>query len=453
MGNNAPSSRRPDKAPATRHPSSKRGSAKDRPFAPSPLHAPNKGVSRQALPRNTERASAPAVPSGIGNFKPDLFFAKGMRSIPEALDRIMPLRHAHKADLPDAIRELSALLTTERHALSRSYWSSPRFVSAYLRYFLPWNMLRLHRLFTALPLPSPQEENPLVLDLGSGPLSVPLALWLSRPAWRKAAVRLHCSDTAPRPMHIGLALLEQLAAMLDEPLRWSVHLDRAPLAKVLNKPDGKPYLITAGNVLNEWEGQELEDAPVAERLGEIAYAVSRRLAPSGHALFIEPGTRLGGTLTATLRTQALEEGLFPLAPCTHQEACPLLGNRARGWCHVHDELTPGSVPFWLKDLSQKARLPKQSISFSYVLLHASDGEATPEKETAKPEQLVNARLLSDAFQVPTLGFARYACSKHGLLLIPHAGELGAGQTVRCLLPETPRRDAKSGAIIAQQVEI
>ena len=55
----------------------------------------------------------------------------------------MPLSRNHHADLPEAIRDLSAMLTYERGGLGRSYWSAPRYVSAYLRYFLPWNLVRL----------------------------------------------------------------------------------------------------------------------------------------------------------------------------------------------------------------------------------------------------------------------------------------------------------------------
>ena len=84
-----------------------------------------------------------------------------------------------------------------------------------------------------------------------------------------------------------------------------------------------PYLLMAGNVLNE-----LKDKPgvsVDERMADLAVAVGRTLHPEGTALFVEPGTRLSGTLTAKLRETALEEGLTPVAPCPHLGPCPLLG--------------------------------------------------------------------------------------------------------------------------------
>ena len=390
--------------------------------------------------------------SPASRFVPDAFAAEALRRLPEALDSVMPLRRAHRADLPDAIRELSAQLTTERYALARSYWSSPRLVSAYLRYFLPWNLLRLHCLFRELALPLPvQGTPPSLVDLGSGPLSVPLALWISRPEWREAPLRVVCADTAPRPMALGLQLLEQLAGLMRVPLVWQIQLERAPLTRVLNDIRLRPTLLTGGNVLNEWQAQSQDTSiPFSERVGEVAMAVARQIAAGGTALFVEPGTRLGGTLTATLRQAALEEGLQVVAPCPHANECPLLGRRDRGWCHVHRELASDAAPAWLSSLTQAARLAKQSLSFSYVQLCAPS--EVSERTSARPEHgLVQARLLSDAFLVPGLGQARYACSSRGLLLVPHAARLCPGSAITCRLDSSPRKDGKSGALIAEAV--
>ena len=413
------------------------------------------GADRMAKKDSRGVGEAPGLRlcvSPASRFMPDGFAAEALRRLSEALDAVMPLRRAHRADLPDAIRELSAQLTTERYALARSYWSSPRLVSAYLRYFLPWNLLRLHCLFRELELPLPAEGTaPSLLDLGSGPLSVPLALWISRPEWREAPLRVVCVDTSPRPMTLGLQLLEHLAGLMQVPLTWQIHLERAPLTRVLNDVRLRPSLLTGGNVLNEWQAQSQDtSSPFSERVGEVALAVARQLGTDGTALFVEPGTRLGGTLTATLRQAALEEGLQAVAPCPHGGDCPLLGHRDRGWCHVHRELASDAAPAWLTSLTQAARLAKQSLSFSYLQLRAGAPE-TAQVRTQAGHGLVEARLLSDAFLVPGLGQARYACSSRGLLLVPHAAGLCPGSLVTCRLGSSPRKDGKSGALIAEGV--
>jgi len=408
----------------------------------------------------------------------DPFVTAALNALPDALDELMPLARAHRADLPDAIRELSALLTSDRGGMNHSYWSAPRFVSAYLRYFLPWNLVRLTRLLPSLDLPSPvsscsgpearAEETARkvsVVDLGSGPLTLPLALWLSRPDWRSVPLTLLCADTAPRPMELGRRLLEYVAARSGEPLLWRVRLSRAPFGRAMREA-GAPRLLMAGNVLNE-----LRDAGgsiLAERMAEAAVSLERALPEGGAALFVEPGTRFGGTLTASLREAAMEEGLKALAPCPHDEPCPLLGRRSRGWCHA--SLDAGG-PTWLAALSRAAGLPKDSLSLSFMLLGRERPDPRPcaglsvpagfptdrrggrsggEKEAASTGRAFSAplvaRILSDAFPVPGMGYARYACAEGGLALVPDAAALPSGALVACRRPDTPRRDSKSGAL-------
>ena len=235
----------------------------------------------------------------------DAFCRNALAQLPKALDAVMPLSRNHRADLPEAIRDLSAMLTYERGGLGRSYWSAPRYVSAYLRYFLPWNLVRLTGLLPGLDLPVPvcDAETPVTIaDLGSGPLTLPIALWLSRPDWRAVPLTLVCVDTVPRPMEMGRSILEHMAKLSGEPLNWTIRLVRSPLMQSFRELRS-PYLLMAGNVLNE-----LKDKPgvsVDERMADLAVAVGRTLHPEGTALFIEPGTRLGGTLTAKLRETAL----------------------------------------------------------------------------------------------------------------------------------------------------
>ena len=86
---------------------------------------------------------------------PTPFVRRGLDALARAVDLVMPLNAARRRELPDACRDLSALLTTERDGLERPYWTSPRLTSAYLRYFLPWNLVRLTALLPGLPLTAP----------------------------------------------------------------------------------------------------------------------------------------------------------------------------------------------------------------------------------------------------------------------------------------------------------
>ncbi|MDR0376083.1 MAG: rRNA methyltransferase, partial [Treponema sp.] len=103
-------------------------------------------------------------------------------AIPPLVDRIFPLPGQFRRALPSAIVELSRLLTNNRGSRTASYLGKPALLSAYLRYFLPWNVYRLCRLLPSL-IPR-LEPDDVIVDLGSGPLTFVIALWIAKPELR-----------------------------------------------------------------------------------------------------------------------------------------------------------------------------------------------------------------------------------------------------------------------------
>lgn len=432
----------------------------------------------------------------------------------QALRTVRPLRSAHYRDLPADIEALSRLLTCERSGLYRPYWSSPASTSAYLYYFLPWNVLRLARLFRSLPLPDPRlwlkkGRTPLLLDGGSGPLSVPLALWLARPEWRALPIQVLAVDNAVQPMELGRDVMAAWGDILGQPV-WQVRVERGSLehmprlerklAGTLERQERhlRPWLLTAANVLNELsaesrrmnreddEDEEDEDGPggvrrlenLLDELEPLCWPAPLNEDETGTAdeallpaaLFVEPGTRLGGKTISRLRDAALERDLIPLAPCTHRGPCPLAHAPAgRGWCHFTFDCE--GAPHWLQELSSAAGLAKSALSLAPLLLRADpaagedlfddrDGfdDADPDSARREAADMLHrprpVRVLSSPFVVPGLrGQARYACCAAGLAVVPDAAALppGASLTARAQedmeRPGTPRRDRKSGALL------
>lgn len=382
-----------------------------------------------------------------------------------AIAAAFPLKAAHRKALPFSVQELSSLLTAERAQL-QGYWQKPSLTGAYLYYFLPWNLLRLAWLLPGLPLDL--QENGRVLDLGSGPLTLPLGLWLSRPELRKLSVSITCADPAQRPMELGRSVFERLQTKEEsgQMSGWELQLLRAPIEVALRKA-GKVNLITAGNVLNEISPRQER---LEERLEEIFYSMDRALEPGGQIFLLEPGTRLGGKLVSLMRRIALAEGYSVEAPCTHAESCPYapLENsddddeapaprqsrdkaaprQASGWCHFN--LTSDGAPQELLALSQAAELEKERLSFACLLLRKPGGKKTatamePDK-TTHGGLLTPVRIISDPIKLPQSGTrARYVCSRHGLGLLHQADYCKSGMLVEALLPDKATRDAKSGA--------
>lgn len=499
-------------------------------------HTPGRGLrdAREIRAPRRDGAYGTAWQGAEALFPPLMEEARHiLEQLPQALSRVWPLSKAHRRTLPDDVARLSRLLTTERAALDRPYWSSPAFVSAYLYYFLPWNLVRLTRLLSAMPLPDPHLAAPqggkaLLLDVGSGPLTLPLALWLARPQWRQAPIQVLALDNSSQPLDLGRALLEELAGLtFHEP--WAVQVARGQMehaarhaAPLLAGGGTRPWLVSAANVLNELRfgkrsgrGSSLEerlgllddDAPDdfgsaddMEDMGDDGLSGgshmlrpgrargreaadgerpedcrqeklvrfldslaplfhSRYAAPQGPALlFVEPGTRLGGSTIMDLRQLAVEGGLTALAPCPHQAACPLSGGQGgRTWCHF----TFGSegAPRWLEGLSADSGLAKSGLSLAPLLLApvppAEAARMAPEGPHGhgRPPRsgVMKARVLTAPFAVPGLaGRGRYACSACGLLLLEDADGLPSGHMLDVNVPPDAARDAKSGARIVRR---
>jgi ribosomal protein RSM22 (predicted rRNA methylase) len=365
---------------------------------------------------------------------------RALEALPAALDAVLPLKAAHRRDLPAAVQELSARLTCERGGDERPYWSSPRLASAYLRYFLPWNLLRLIRLAGALDLPDPPSgapERAMLLDVGSGPLTLPLALWLAKPEWRELPLDAACLDSSPRALEWGRALFARLAG---EKSPWRIIPLRAGVHASARAVRGRPWLISAVNVLNELKA---ERAQPRARQAAFAEQAARLLHARGALLCVEPGTRLGAGLVQDLRDASLALGLAPVQPCPHTRPCPLRGTRR--WCHF--SLGVEGTPEWLTQLTREAGLGKKDLHLSFALLQKQAARRHDAPRGAGAEDL-EARVISAPFKVQgEENLARYACSARGLLLLTRAADAPSGALVQVRWPARPRRDEHSGAWI------
>lgn len=370
-----------------------------------------------------------------------------LAGLPKHLDAAMPMRRQHRRELPGDIRHLSHLLTDERGDLRRDYLSDPAALSAYMRYFLPWNIYRLGVLFNGLAL-DPGGDNPdettTIVDLGTGPLTTPLALWMARPHLRRRKLHFICVDRAQRPMRLGLDTLAHMAEAQGgtEGLKpWRVTLVKAPLdARLREKAD----LLVVANALNEvlhrGEGDLLEDA------GALAGHLASSLTPTGQLLVVEPGIRPSAHLLSALRRGLMHRGLKPLAPCPHTEPCPMSGRGYTAWCHFNFDAD--AAPGWLKKLSEDARLTKENVSLSFLQFSAKGRKL----EAGVGKSLVRA--VSGPFDLPgadgTRRYGQYCCSDRGLTLLSlprkHLVPL-PGMLIEAAWPETPITDAKSGALV------
>lgn len=397
---------------------------------------------------------------------PELFlelskeYQSGLVALKEALQKVRPLNLAHQRSLVSDILDLSALLTTKRAELSFPYWSNPGFISAYLYYFLPWNLVRLGRLLAGFNLSSLEPR--VFLDLGSGPLTFPLAVWLAYPELRAKPLTFVVQDKAKQPLEWGFKLFKTLSEIVDGPLTWQIKFCPKPLnflADFWRKQSLEPpRLVSAINLLNEVcqtksthsHGVRVEEegeegggkiTQGLEQLGaNLAWVWPKGGEKKAWLLAVEPGTRLGGKIIMSLRDIAQGWGLKALLPCTHSHKCPLSSKFGqRTWCHFTFK-TEG-VPAWLEKLSASAGLQKETLSLAPLLLGRENLEVVE-----KGLELIC--VLSHPLKIPGLkGQARYACSQRGLLLLENAANLTQGMRLKIPMQAKLRRDPKSGALI------
>jgi hypothetical protein len=354
--------------------------------------------------------------------------------VPALVEELFPLPRRFRAGLPRDVAELSALLTFDQSGRIGAYLGKAPLLSAYLRYFLPWNVYRLCRLLPALPLNLNHGDR--ILDLGSGPLTLPIALWIARPEFRSLRLELRCTDQTGAALEAGKKLFDALSAGTSP---WTIRLIRAPLGGAETR-GAKAALVSAVNLFTE----VFQHTPRAETGGLAGFAeksarlIASLTVDSGSALVLEPGVPRSGAFIDKLRAALLERGYTPAAPCPHNGPCPFAA--AGKWCHF--AFDAHGAPQSLARLSAAAGIPKKRAVLSFLAAG----------KTSAPPEGFTVRVISDAFPTGSSVYGRYACSSRGLVLLTGSRDALEQRPSGVLLDlDEPRppflRDQKSRALV------
>ena len=373
------------------------------------------------------------------------------------IDKTFPLPRKFYHVLPRNVAELSGLYTAGRGDRSLTYLGKPNLLSAYLRYFLPWNVFRLCKLLPSLSLEFRDDD--VVLDIGCGPLTLALALWISRPDLRGVKMEFVCLDRTPSVLDAGKKIFAGLTGA-QENCPWKIRTVRGEItgkgylfhtegkripvspAKLLH---GKTAALAAAvNIFNEiyW------DLSPADRGGleTLTQQYSSVFSACSGILIIEPGIPRSAEFISCFRSSLLERDFRIESPCLHEKTCPFPGGLKNGkkakWCHfpfIADE-----APAKLRKLSEAAGIPKERAVLSFLLAKKSI------RNDAVNSGKQVARIISDSFPVGAK-FGCYSCSSKGAVLV--TGEktriesLESGETVKVKF--TGQTDQKSGAYIGE----
>lgn len=459
--------------------------------------AHNRNLRRDRKPGR--RATSSPSHQLVENLLPEL--SAEARRILDSFDSIVqgvrPLSSRQMLSLPEHIRELSHLLTDRRGGRRVGYLNDTAALSAYLRYFQWWNLVRLTRLLAGLrasQLSLPDEG--VCVDIGSGPLTLPIALWLARPDLRKKKLTWYCIDYSQQALSLGEELYlavaartnaiqdaarsigdrdsaqipsNQAAEAAEEP--WRIVRIKGELGVELRQ---KAHLVAAANVFNEMvDSSEKPPEFTAKRAADI---ISRYAAPAATVLVVEPGTPPAVRFLTAFRAALARKGLRIAAPCPAGMewtggrestdggkslcACPMDGSRGSKWCHF--TFPAESAPAKLQKLSTDAGLPKERASLSFVLASRDDSPSQPADGGEKfsvaesavagatmDESIMDIRIISEPIGLPGGRTGHYGCCRLGLALVESSAgnELAPGMLVRLPEPENPRIDRKSGAVL------
>jgi hypothetical protein len=442
--------------------------------------------------RGQARAVPARAPDGfrtLETLSPSVASVAALAALEGVLEEAAPMQAKHRAALRGDIRKLWEELTSDRESRSADYLSSPPALSAYLRYFLPWNIFRLVSLLANADFCLPDKA--VVVDIGSGPLTLPIALWIARPELREVPLTIYCMDRVERVLEAGLAIFQTLCMRVDGRLPpWRIETRKDSFGAPVPE---RAHLLTAANVFNEFFWKDKRN--LGERALETARTLLSYLKENGSLFVMEPGDPRSGAFVSSLRAALIAEGAPPLGPCPHALSCPMPGifrhllppeetRTAKGdpnaapsryvlppvampkkrdkfpWCHFGVDAQ--KAPAWLEALSEEAGLPKERAVLSYLWaargapVRAPIGMPDPQRGNPERDRRTRAgrgilvRVVSESFALGDGSSGQYACSSLGYTLLkrPRGEEpFGSGSLLEVTSSATQRNDEKSGAII------
>jgi ribosomal protein RSM22 (predicted rRNA methylase) len=235
-------------------------------------------------------------------------------------------------------------LVEKTQRLSSSYRkganSSSVDLAAYMVSRVPATFAANVRVHEALAQAMPEFAPRSLLDIGAGPGT---ASWAALAGWSSITSITQCEQ-------------DQSFAWLAAKLNAESNLEALHQTTLIQKSEAglasdiKAELVIASYMLAELPLDAM--AQVAKRLWGRTEDV---------LLLIEPGTPQGFARLRSIRDTLLGQGAFVIAPCTHQNTCPMTGNN---WCHFKTRVQRSREHMHAK----QATVPFEDESFSYLVL-------------------------------------------------------------------------------------
>lgn len=236
----------------------------------------------------------------------------------------------------------------------RLHLSDELAAKAYLATRLPATYAAIRASLAAFEELRPDFQPRSLLDIGSGPGSV---LWAVRDQWPslEEAVMVEASAAIRQ---IGEQLAEHAVSVRAA---W-IEGDLAAGLPMLEKSE----LVTLSYVLDELVPQARDT--LIDRLWSLT---------GDTLLIVEPGTPAGWRRILGARKRLIAAGAHIIAPCPHQEVCPLA---APDWCHFSRRVARTRV----HRLAKSGEVPWEDEKFIYLAASRQPARAFSGRVLAPP---------------------------------------------------------------------
>ncbi|HXY53497.1 MAG TPA: small ribosomal subunit Rsm22 family protein [Nitrospirota bacterium] len=310
------------------------------------------------------------------------------------------------AALAADVARLSKLLTKERESIPAAYLKDTGLRKAYLSYYLPSNLPKIHLPLNELSLHPKSmlaKERLRILDVGSGPGSAMLGAMkffarLENPPFLEFTAIDHVAENLKDAVALYASYRERCG------LDASLHAVKTSIEKAEPHLIGHYDLIILSNVLNELFHRDEERT--AKRAGILHHIMRRFLADDGSLIVIEPALHDTSREMLLVRDSLVTQGFRVYSPCLMNEGCPALVN-PKDWCH---EDMPWEPPAVIREIDDRAGLRKDSLKFSYLVVR-KDGLSLADVYGAHAFRIVSEPLVSKG----KIEF--YICGKGGRRLV------------------------------------
>jgi ribosomal protein RSM22 (predicted rRNA methylase) len=260
-----------------------------------------------------------------------------------ALEQVLQTTTAR--NLTRTANDLSQRYRTGHAQDQHTFLHTQEDIAAYAAYRLPATFAAIYAALTEVRTRRPDWQPRTLLDVGAGPGT---AMWAVTTQW-PTLEHVTLLERDQHMLHLGQKLAQHAHSQAVKQARWR-----------------------SVDLTGQWEETQYDLVICSYVLGELPQA--KREAISEHLwactgdtlLFVEPGTPRGFELIRTVRTQLLAKGTTTIAPCPHDNACPIQEN---DWCHFAQRINRTR----LHRSAKGATLAYEDEKFSYVALSRTPG--------------------------------------------------------------------------------